>query len=684
MKLILLLVSVSCVLAQPQVDSVFVFENESGYFTHAYALPDSGYILGGITFGNRISWRVARMSAEREIIWSHSVPSIYETAFQDIVVTDDAVLVVGRLAVPIDSNSSTLEPIIVKYSLDGDSLWSRNFHDPVNYTQLSSACPSGDGGYFVLGSAAVLSNEVYNYEIKLARVDSDGAMLWERFFGGELTDQGGKIVKLAGDSVLFTALMRLGTSSHIAFIWANLDGDSLGGRIFGAIGSTSAYQEQHLYERNNGWEFVWHDVLGSPIDGDLFRWIRTDYWGNPIFETAIVGPINSLQGFGQSDDGLMTVGFSPWGDLNGRDIVVGRVNPSAGWLYSEAVLLPWIQEAYGFLPTETAGLALLGRSDFSDTTSMQNCIFYLGDSELSTFLYAMPPRLEFGVVELDQTEVVDVELSITGDSSIVVTDIELPEECATNLGLPAIVTGDAPLSFRIAFQPNELRQYRDTIRVASNALNGVLNIPMTGAAPYPECEPALRTVEFHWTHVGDSVRRPLAIRNTGTIPLHIDEIVEPAPFYLDSLGVFVVEPGFEAVLWFEFWPDSAIPYRRSMVLQSDDPQSPDTVILTGRGVGNITGTEDVPLLPREFSIHPAYPNPFNPTTTIGFELPAARDVRVELFDVTGRRVKEISGGMMTAGSHTIEIDLREFASGIYFVSFTAGEWRGVQKLLLVK
>ncbi len=93
-------------------------------------------------------------------------------------------------------------------------------------------------------------------------------------------------------------------------------------------------------------------------------------------------------------------------------------------------------------------------------------------------------------------------------------------------------------------------------------------------------------------------------------------------------------------------------------------------------------------LPQELSLR-AFPNPFNPRTTIELALPVAGEVRVELFDLAGRSVRVIRRGEMAAGLYHIPVDGQNLASGLYLLRVEAPDAAGqrqqqVQKLLLVR
>ena len=90
-----------------------------------------------------------------------------------------------------------------------------------------------------------------------------------------------------------------------------------------------------------------------------------------------------------------------------------------------------------------------------------------------------------------------------------------------------------------------------------------------------------------------------------------------------------------------------------------------------------------PPLAHEFEMT-AYPNPFNAMTTISFSLPKAGRVKVEVFDVMGRKVQALAYEIQQAGDHRVVFDGTGLASGIYFARVTTRGQTATRKLLLVK
>jgi hypothetical protein len=130
--------------------------------------------------------------------------------------------------------------------------------------------------------------------------------------------------------------------------------------------------------------------------------------------------------------------------------------------------------------------------------------------------------------------------------------------------------------------------------------------------------------------------------------------------------------------------------------------SPDHFFVnTGSGIGSsaldffaraVFGTSplavgDEPVeaaLPISFTLHQNNPNPFNPSTVISYDLPVAAQVRLAVYDLTGRLVATLVEGRRPAGRHQAAFDGSNLASGIYLYKLTAGDFTGSGKMVLLK
>jgi len=113
--------------------------------------------------------------------------------------------------------------------------------------------------------------------------------------------------------------------------------------------------------------------------------------------------------------------------------------------------------------------------------------------------------------------------------------------------------------------------------------------------------------------------------------------------------------------------------------------------LSEAGLGDmILDVEEIPAaLPARFTVHTNYPNPFNPSTTLSFELPAASQLRVEIYNALGHRVRLLHEGTLPAGAHQLSWDGRSDAgetapTGLYFARFQSGNDLRTLKMVMMK
>ena len=97
-----------------------------------------------------------------------------------------------------------------------------------------------------------------------------------------------------------------------------------------------------------------------------------------------------------------------------------------------------------------------------------------------------------------------------------------------------------------------------------------------------------------------------------------------------------------------------------------------------------TAAEGATDLPTAFALHPNYPNPFNPSTTIRYDVPETSTVRLTVFDGLGRSVEVLGAWRLAPGTYSATWDPRAVPSGVYFVRMEAGAFVASRRVLLVR
>ncbi|MGH1364742.1 MAG: alkaline phosphatase D family protein [Calditrichia bacterium] len=144
-----------------------------------------------------------------------------------------------------------------------------------------------------------------------------------------------------------------------------------------------------------------------------------------------------------------------------------------------------------------------------------------------------------------------------------------------------------------------------------------------------------------------------------------------------SEGAFPGEGQFGVISIIDNGPSD---FRLQFVGQDEDGNE----ILTYEQAFAVLGTPDDEQLPEAFVLEQNYPNPFNGTSTIRFRLPEADQVKLELFDIQGRRVATLLNQKRSAGWHAAEVSSNDLASGSYFYRLTTSQGSAVKQLQLLK
>ncbi|MDP3147586.1 MAG: GLUG motif-containing protein [Ignavibacteria bacterium] len=89
-------------------------------------------------------------------------------------------------------------------------------------------------------------------------------------------------------------------------------------------------------------------------------------------------------------------------------------------------------------------------------------------------------------------------------------------------------------------------------------------------------------------------------------------------------------------------------------------------------------------IPERFSLAQNFPNPFNPVTTINYQLPKSGSVTLKIFDILGNEVKTLVNEQKEKGRYTVQFDASSLASGMYVYQLRANDYTSTKKMILIK
>ena len=110
-----------------------------------------------------------------------------------------------------------------------------------------------------------------------------------------------------------------------------------------------------------------------------------------------------------------------------------------------------------------------------------------------------------------------------------------------------------------------------------------------------------------------------------------------------------------------------------------------TILITfDGGIIGIDENIQVDLVPQQYYLSQNYANPFNPSTTITYEIPHSGVVNLKVFDVLGREVETLVNAYQVANKYSVTFNAAQYPSGIYFYTLLTKNWAETKKMLLVR
>lgn len=212
---------------------------------------------------------------------------------------------------------------------------------------------------------------------------------------------------------------------------------------------------------------------------------------------------------------------------------------------------------------------------------------------------------------------------------------------------------------------------------------------------------------------GDSIlksveSRPYHLQEKISIPLEIQSTIENSELRMEWIGLDGIDSNWE-ILLLDIETGKEINLRNQTsysftydetniaeVMSASDPLTVYTPVTLQAGIDResrfeliinptkTTSSETTSDLPKYVQLDQNYPNPFNPVTTILYQLPATANVRLEVFDILGRRVSQLVDEQKSAGHHTIQFDASDLNSGLYIYRLQTGDFQITKTMMLVK
>lgn len=320
---------------------------------------------------------------------------------------------------------------------------------------------------------------------------------------------------------------------------------------------------------------------------------------------------------------------------------------------------------------------------YSNSTSSPDTI------KISAYAFGTPvfqidkTTLQFDTVKIGAFRDSTLAITNTGNDTLKISNITISNGAFSARPLMRNLPPSGSFADTIRFSPTVIGDVSGNILIFSNVSTSPDTVKVSG---YGSGFPKLQTksaIVFGDVKVGTYRDTTVLLTNAGNDTLRIVSITSTENYFTSWPTAMIIAPGRDSVDSIRFTPDSSGARSGFIVIVSNDPTSPDTIMVSGNGT--TTGVRRYGSdIPKSFALLQNFPNPFNPSTTISFDLPERSHVTLLIYDAIGREVQTLADEEEPAGAYRITFDASALPSGVYFYRITAGHFVQTKKLMLVK
>lgn len=644
--------------------------------------------------------------AELDTLWTASQPlSLESYQYEDV-----AVLATGE-CMSAARSGSTGEILLSRISPTGESVWSGSVTVDLSYPDVIGLTQM-DEGHVIMVTSAYGGDSLDLFDLTLTGLTTSGQVLWTNDVEIGGSTYTGNLCTLSDNTVaLYISVNAWSGGSYALLLKIDSSGDTLWTRQIGpeATNVTAADVAETsngdlvLVGSFNAESFDEGFVTRTSSDG-IEIWTRTYSLTEEdlaVFCTSVyVAPNGNILVGGFSSQLWWSsfpwaVSLTPNGDtiwsLSNPEALEGGVTGVRYTLNGGAVLVATTAADFGF----SHGQVFTADEDGVLSHEFELTGFYSAFHGLTND--GTRGGVAFGVFADGDWENNGYLMRI-GPSTTVTGFIR---ELGTNLPVRGarvelLGTGDVAYSDVQGVYSLGLSQPSGTLRVSSPCTT-----PQERAIAIPEGEEAVENFSVGIpTYENDQSsinmvatfnmieRDTLYIDNFGNGDLHFSTTVhEQSPTYgwlFADPATGIVPPNTTGEIVVTIYADASHPESEFFgEVRVHHNACPDTLDEVGVIVLALDSPER-PAPPREFTLHPAYPNPFNNTARVAFELPSAAHVSAKLYSIEGRVVATVLESNLPAGTHELALNGDNLATGVYILRLNAGAASATQKLVLLK
>jgi hypothetical protein len=590
----------------------------------------------------------------------------------------------------------------------GDTLWTRTYGGSAS-EQGYCVQQTTDGGYIVAGYT--YSFGAGGYDAYLVKTDANGDTLWTRTYGGSSTDMGWSVQQTTdGGYILAGMTTSFGAGSDdVYLVKTDADGDTLWTRTYGGSANDMGCSVQQTTD--GGYIVAGYSESFGAGESDVWL-VKIDANGDTLW-TRTCGGRDYDYGWDvqqTSDGGYIVTGYTESFGAGSDDVYLVKTDANGDSLWTRTYGGSDDDQGYSVQQTSDGGYIITGETDSFGAGSSD---FYLvktdanGDTLWTRTYGGSSTDMGWSVQQTSDGGYIVAGYTYSFgaggyDFYLVKTD----------------ANGDTLWTSTYGGTDSDMGYYVDQTTDGGYILAGMTTsfgaggydvylVRVAGESSLPDV-----TIEILPDNPPVIVPQGGSFGFTGSVTNNTEELqvtdawtmaIGPAK---ETYGPFKMFKGIPlapyesrsrqlnqrvanlAPLGFYTY----IAYCGEYVSTALDSSFFQVEVIAGTSSGGdigwvLTGSfseGDLPQLPSAFALSGNYPNPFNASTVIGYELPTEAHVKLEVYNLTGQKFATLIDTEQEAGYKSVTWDASEVSSGVYFYKLTTGDFTETKRMMLVK
>jgi len=339
--------------------------------------------------------------------------------------------------------------------------------------------------------------------------------------------------------------------------------------------------------------------------------------------------------------------------------------------------------------SQNAGLTDLGCSSIIKDTlgylyvGTGNGIF---KSKLSQLPLFVNPVCEFEDTRISDTTYKQITLVNPFNFNLNIDSLKFQSENFFSVGvIDSVLVPGNNNSISLGFSPSQFGELTSRLIIYNDFI--IDEIELSGTSPVPTLFNFPYNNNFGDVQVGDTARTTIKLSSESLNKIEIDSIYMQVNqlFFIDSID-FPINIDFQDTVSFNvfFVPitQSVLPKQDHIIIRSNSLNDPLSLVIKGRGVNpNAVENEDKI---NNYVLSECYPNPFNPNTTIEYQVPKTSKIKISVYNLVGEEIAIIVNEEQTQGKYKVEFNGVNLSSGVYFYKMQTEEYTSTKKFILLK